>query len=257
MVPEESFFLPETFPDTQVSVDILLSTINHSDVATSQGNDFVVENITGISPGIHEVKLREHSYSPVSVWVDRLSELQRITIGNVGICTGDGENDSIRIGNVLQAHLTDLLFDIYGLVANRIFSHSRQVHEGQSQDFRRIHFEMNGSRMDSFIFSSKAFSFSNNFGSDDREIIELSSRHMQELAPLFHLTTTAIILFGVIFIFISFLRQRLSVVELKNQGATCNNAVPSGKKRAPNDTFQNTGFSRALATYDYNLRQVK
>lgn len=63
----------------------------------------------------------------LTVGVDVLGEFERLGRRDVGVGGGDRENDRVRVGDVLEAHLPNLQLDVLGLVPDRHLREQRNA----------------------------------------------------------------------------------------------------------------------------------
>lgn len=67
--------------------------------------------------GVHEVDLGEDADGPVPFGVHLPRHLEGVAVGQVGVRRRYGEDNGVRVLDVLQAHASDLLFDVRRLVS--------------------------------------------------------------------------------------------------------------------------------------------
>jgi hypothetical protein len=68
---------------------------------------------------VHEIDLGQDSNGPRSLRVDGSSELETVRVGQIGVGRSDGEDDGVWLGDELEKHVSNLLFDISRLVSDR------------------------------------------------------------------------------------------------------------------------------------------
>lgn len=68
---------------------------------------------------VHEVELGDDGERPPAVRVDVLGRLEALGGGHVGVSGAHGQDDGVRVRDVLQDQRPDLLLDVVRLVANR------------------------------------------------------------------------------------------------------------------------------------------
>mmetsp|Transcript_16929 Transcript_16929/g.41237 ORF Transcript_16929/g.41237 Transcript_16929/m.41237 type:complete len:206 (+) Transcript_16929:1554-2171(+) len=180
---EELLFLLETFTNTEISIDILLSSVDNTNVSTLQGNQLVLEDFRSICARIHQVKLCQNTNSSVSIRVSGLSKLQSIAVGNISVCGSNSQNDCVGVRNKLKEHLVNLLLNVLWLITNRNLGHSWQIHQCQCKDTGRVDLEVNRIVADTLVVSGKTIGLSNNLFANLPELVELLTRHVQKFSP--------------------------------------------------------------------------
>ena len=68
---------------------------------------------------IHQVNLGENTNCPSPLWINLTSQLETIRVCQVSVGRCDSKDDTSRSRYVLQKHVFDLLFDVFGLVSDR------------------------------------------------------------------------------------------------------------------------------------------
>ena len=71
-------------------------------------------------------------------------QVQAIRVGKISVGGRHGEHNGIFLGNELEAHVSDLEFNVLGLSLNGHLGHARQINQGQIQHTRRVDLQING-----------------------------------------------------------------------------------------------------------------
>jgi len=85
----------------------------------------------------HEIHLGQHSDRPLSVRIDSSSELETVRVGQIGVGSGDGENDSVGFGDELEEHISNLLLDVSRLISDGDLGKRRSRREEESSQRER------------------------------------------------------------------------------------------------------------------------
>lgn len=70
-----------------------------------------------------------------TLWVHFLGHFESVGVGQVSVGWSDSQDQTAFLGDELQQHVSDLVFNIYGLVSDRHLGHSREVNQGQVQHY--------------------------------------------------------------------------------------------------------------------------
>lgn len=73
------------------------------------------------------------SAASLTLWVHLLGDLQSIGVGQVSVSRGDSQDQTAFLSDELHQHVTDLVLNVMGLVANSNLSHTRKVDQGEVQ----------------------------------------------------------------------------------------------------------------------------
>ena len=134
MVLKKLLFVFQCRSDRFGLVDIPLTTIDNGHVTQSEGDDPSGQNVHYIGTLVHQVDLGQDTNSTCTLWVNFASHFQTVRVGQIGISSSDGENDSVGLGNEPHQHVPDLLFDISRLVTNGYFGQTGQVDQSEGED---------------------------------------------------------------------------------------------------------------------------
>lgn len=118
VVLEEVVFGLQRLVHGLVALDVLLGTVDDTNEAQLQGVDSAREDIKGVGAVVHEIELGQDTNGAAAEGIDMAGKLERLRVDNVDIGGGDGENDTVGLGNVLGNQVSGLLLDIGRLVAN-------------------------------------------------------------------------------------------------------------------------------------------
>jgi hypothetical protein len=78
-----------------VDVDVPLRMVHDADEAQFERINASREHVKRVRASIHQVQLGEDADCPPALWVDGSRELEGLGVGEVHICGGDRENDTI------------------------------------------------------------------------------------------------------------------------------------------------------------------
>ena len=78
-----------------VDVDVPLRTVHDADEAQFERIHASREHVKRVRASIHQVQLGEDADCPPALWVDGSRKLEGLGVGEVHICGGDRENDTI------------------------------------------------------------------------------------------------------------------------------------------------------------------
>lgn len=68
-----------------------------------------------------------------TLWVHFLGHLKSVRVSQVSVSWSDSQDQTALLGDELQQHVSNLVFDIYGLVSDWDLGHPREVNQGQVQ----------------------------------------------------------------------------------------------------------------------------
>lgn len=201
VVLEERPFGFESRRDGLGVVDITLAAVDDWDVAKTQRNDTSSENIydvcslvpgamsistvqyTGEKGYIHQVDLGEYTDRPQTLRVDFTRHLQTVRVGEILVGSGNGENDTTRLGDILHEHIADLLLDVLRLVSNGNLRQAGQIDEGECEHVRRVNAQVDRQGRDACVAARLGFGIAHDLVANLVEVVELLAGEMEELAP--------------------------------------------------------------------------
>ena len=73
-----------------------------------------------------------------------LCEFQRLRCRYVSVCGRHCQDDTVRVADVLHAHVSDQLLDVLRLVPDRDLRDAGEVDQGQGQHVRRVDTQVDG-----------------------------------------------------------------------------------------------------------------
>ena len=117
--------------DVLAAVDVLLRTIDDADVAATQRQQAVLEDFARVRAVVHEIELGDDADGAHARRIDLARQLERVRVGQVGVCRRHGQYETIVARHKLQYHALDLLLDVDRLVADRHLGDARQVDQRQ------------------------------------------------------------------------------------------------------------------------------
>ncbi len=118
VVLEKVSFGLQSIRERSAALDVRLRTVDNTNKAKLQRVYTSRQDIHGVCSVIHEIQLGEDTNCPLAHGVDMASQLQRLRVDKIDVCGGDGEDDTVGLGNVLGDESTSLLLDICRLVAD-------------------------------------------------------------------------------------------------------------------------------------------
>src|SRR5437762_3477693 len=101
------------------------------------------------------------------------SKFESIRVCQIGVGSGDGKNDSIRFSDVLENHVSNLLFDILRLISHRYLCKTRKIDECEGEDVGRENSKINRYRRDARVLSGLCVCSSNDFISYFPKVVKL------------------------------------------------------------------------------------
>lgn len=78
-----------------VGVDVPLRTVHDADETQFERVHASREHVKRVGASIHQVQLGEDADCPPALWVNGSRELERVRVGEIYICGGDRENDTV------------------------------------------------------------------------------------------------------------------------------------------------------------------
>ena len=174
-------------------------------------------------------------------------ELEGFRVDNVDICWGDGQNDTVWLGDVLGDQVAGLLLDVGGLITNGHLCQTWQVDQRQVEDVWRVDLEVYGLAVDALVASGNPRRLVLNFPFDIAKIGEPPVGNVMEFGPL--------IVAGLVWVSVAASQSFIAVFignvdELQNEGSAGHDAATAGQKISPHDVFENGGFAGRLGADD-------
>jgi len=121
-----------------------------------------------------------------TIRVDLTSQLERVRVRDIGVGSGDGQDDGGGLGDVGADHGTNLLLDIGRLVADGYTRHTREIDERQIEHVGREDTQTNRLRRHSLVAASGAVGLGIDLLADAVKVVEALVGLVQELSPLDH-----------------------------------------------------------------------
>lgn len=184
MKPEEFPLIAQRVFERFAVLDVLLRAVDDGDEPEFQGIHPTRKDVHGVCAVIHEIDLGQHPDCSDTQGVNMARKLQRLGIDNVNIGRRHGENDTIRLGDVLGDQVARLFLDIGRLIADGYLCQARQIHESQVEDLRRKDLEVYGLAIDALVVTGDPRRLILNFLLDISEIGVPLTRLVIELGPL-------------------------------------------------------------------------
>lgn len=131
MAQEELALRGQGRMDVLSALDILLGPVHHADVATAQRQQLVLENIARIRSLVHQIELGDDTDRPDALRVDLFGQLERITVGQIGVGGRDGQNQTRFLADELKDHALDLVLNVGWLIADRYLRQTGQIDKRQ------------------------------------------------------------------------------------------------------------------------------
>ncbi len=233
---EEQCLVSHGLTNTLIAIDVTLTTVHHTNEASLEWNDLTGQNIDGIRSPVHQIQLCQHAQRPITSLIDLCSQLECITVGQIGIGCRDCQNDTVGLTDILKDHVLDLVLNITRLVTHWHLGDARQVNNGQVQHVWRINFEMDGQRRNSLVFSRETIGFIVNLLTNLIKVKEALVGHVEELTPLLIIVLTLELC---LLVRCSGILVLWCVNELENEGTTSDDTGASGQEVSTDDIFEN------------------
>mmetsp|Transcript_22946 Transcript_22946/g.33278 ORF Transcript_22946/g.33278 Transcript_22946/m.33278 type:complete len:228 (-) Transcript_22946:605-1288(-) len=99
-----------------VAFNVPLPAVHHGHVPAPERDHPVLQHVRGVGPRVHEVQLGQHANGPVSLRIHLPGQLEGIGVRQVGVGRCDCQDNTLGVGNELQAQLPDLVLDVQRLV---------------------------------------------------------------------------------------------------------------------------------------------
>jgi hypothetical protein len=188
------------------------------------------------------------------------SELQRLRVDEIDVGGRDGEDDTVRLRDVLGDEVARLLLDVGRLVANgylqplapslaasagtSYLGQTGQVDKRQAEHVRRVDLEVNGLPVDALVVACYPGRLVLNLAPDLGEVIVPPTWDVEELSP-FLLASNAC--WGVghmhFVVVVCILALAGEVDELQNQGSSGHDAAASGQEVSADNVLEHRRLS--------------
>ena len=89
-------------PSQPPTVDVLLTAINDSDVASPEWQRLIFQNISSVGAVVHEVEFGDDADGSRRPRVHFLRQLERVRVGQIRIGRRHGQNQAIVLGDKLR-----------------------------------------------------------------------------------------------------------------------------------------------------------
>jgi hypothetical protein len=119
-----------------------------------------------------------------TLWIYFTRQFQAIRVCEIGVGSRDSKDDGVWFCNVLEDHVLDLLFNVFGLVADGYFGETRKIDEGEGEDIGGEDAEVDGDRRDAGVLAGLGVCFADDFISYLGKVVKLLVWEVEELAPL-------------------------------------------------------------------------
>lgn len=146
---EEVAFVLESLGDRSLVVNVALSTVDNGDVTESERDDAPGEDIDNVRSLIHQVDFGQDSDRSISLGVDFAREFESVRVGQIGVGGGDGKNDRVGLLNELEEHVSNLDFNVAGLISDGDLGETGKIDESESEDVGRKDSKTDRKRRDS------------------------------------------------------------------------------------------------------------
>lgn len=151
MVLKEPLLVLQGRCDRLGLVDVSLTSVDDRDVAETEGDDSASENIDNVGSLIHQVDFCKDTDSPRSLRINFSSHLETIRVGQIRVCSSDGKDNGVRLGDEAHEHISDLLFDITGLISDRDLGETGEINQRKGKNVGREDSQVDGVWRDSFV----------------------------------------------------------------------------------------------------------
>jgi hypothetical protein len=183
VVLEELTFMVQSSTDRLLVLDIPLTTIDNRNVTKTKVNDAASENVYDVRARVHQVNLGEHTDRTLTLGVNLPRHLESIRVRKIGVSGSHGEDDTRRLGDEAQQHITDLLLDVAGLVSDGHLRETGQVNQSKGEDFGAEDAQIDGLRRDACVLARLGLCVAYDLGTDFVEIVELLVGKVQKFTP--------------------------------------------------------------------------
>lgn len=135
VITEKLCLTLESIYEILLDVDILLTTVDDTNETEFKGIDASSKDVQSVGPSIHQIEFGQDTDGPATLWINGTSQFQGIRIREIDISSRDCKNDTrqnlgsysqgggckvpIRVRNVVEDKVSNLSFNITGLVSNR------------------------------------------------------------------------------------------------------------------------------------------
>lgn len=182
-----------------------MRSVHDADETKFEWVDTSGKDIERVGSVIHEIDLGEDTDGAAAQGVDMAGEFEGLRVDNIDICRGNGENNTVRLCDILRNQVACLFLDICGLIADgylatrddelawfkSVTAHVKVAHLGQTwqidesqvEDIWRVDFEIDGLSVDALVRSCHTRGLVLDLTLDIGEVCELSAGDMVEFCP--------------------------------------------------------------------------
>jgi hypothetical protein len=118
VVLEELLLMLKSGGNSSGVVDVALRSVDDGNVTETKRDNATGENVDDVRSLVHQIDLRKDTDGSETLRVDLTSELETVGVGQIGVGSGDGENDRVGLLNELEEHVADLNLDVARLVTD-------------------------------------------------------------------------------------------------------------------------------------------
>jgi hypothetical protein len=183
VVLEKLTLMVQSSADGLFVLDISLTTVDDGNVAKTKVNDTASENVHDIRARVHQVNLSQHTDRTLTLGVNLPRHLESIRVRKISVSGSHGEDDTRRLGDEAQQHITDLLLNVAGLVSHGHLCETGKVDQSQGEDFGAEDAQVDGLRRDACVLARLGLGVAYDLGTDFVEIVELLVGKVQEFTP--------------------------------------------------------------------------
>lgn len=151
MVLEEPLLVLQGSGDRLGLVNVPLTSVDDRDIAETEGDNSASENIDNIGSLIHQVDFCKDTNGSRSLRIDFSSHFETIRVGQIRVRSSDGKDNSVRLGDEAHEHISDLLFDIAGLISDRDLGQTGQIDQRKGKNVGREDSQVDRVWRDSFV----------------------------------------------------------------------------------------------------------
>jgi len=234
---EETLLSSEGLFNRLVALDITLTAANYTDVAELERDGIASENIVGIGTTVHQIELGDNTDGALAAGIYVTSKLDGIACGKIDVTGSNGEDDSVGLSDVLEAHTTDLILDIRGLITDRHTSNTGKIDQSQVDDVLAEHLEVDGHTRNTLVLACELISLVDDLLTDKIEVSEADAGLVEELSVIVDVTA--------------------GVDELQNERATCNDAATPRQEFTTDEGLEHAALTGGLRANNDDLRKMK
>lgn len=205
MMSEEILFGGKSIRQALVAHDILLTSIHDTNKAEFEWVNTPGKDIQSICTVVHKIELCQDTDCSSALGINLSGEFKGLGVDKIDVGRADGEDDTVSgiplasilsfrkgyesvvpvwLRNVLQDQASGLLFDIRRLITNRDLCQTRQIHQCQTKNMRRVDLQVDRVSIDSLIISCYPGRLIFNLFPHLGEVVVLTAGYMVEFGPL-------------------------------------------------------------------------